>query len=535
MKPVHRVPGIRRALLVAAATLAVVLLPRAGIQAQRGGGQAVGRAVPRLPPVEAGLTIEKVQAFAEAAGRRLDYLPGEVLVKFRPGVQAAGQARALAALRSRPAAGALRWSGGLARLRDVTEPDAERLATQLRAQPEVEYAQPNYIRRLPRRVAEPRTAPIRAGASPRAVPNDPSYGDMQWNFDLIQAPAAWTINPGGSPEIIVAVLDTGFTTESTTEARPLWTGQVFEQVPLRFGVSSDFSQARVTAARDIAFEPGRPPFDYDGHGTHVISTVAEEANNAFGLAGLAYASRVMPVKVCVGYWELMLMRAAFGIRGFLPADAGGCADGDIVEGIRYAVDSGARVLNLSFGGSAMTPAVRDALVYAVSRGAVVTAAMGNGYEDGNEVEYPAAYAPEIDGLISVGAVGKSAARAFYSSTGAHIEVAAPGGNHRDSDGGEDQGYVWQVTLYPPDVSPVATSRPRFDRHVEVGYTGTSMATPHVSALAALLMSQGVSDPRAVEAVIRRSARDLGAAGRDDEYGDGLIQARTALFGRGIRR
>src|SRR5690606_10728505 len=216
---------------------------------------------PRLPPAEPGLTIQKVQAFAEAADRGLDYLPGEVLVKFRAGVQPAGQTRALAALRSRPSSDALRWSGGIARLRDASEPDAERLAAQLRSQPEVEYAQPNYIRRLPRRVAEPRTAPIRTGASPLAVPHDPSYGDMQWNFRLIQAPAAWTINPGGSPDVIVAVLDTGFSTEALTESRTLWTGQVFQQVPLRFATSSDFSQARVVGARDVAFEPGRPPFD----------------------------------------------------------------------------------------------------------------------------------------------------------------------------------------------------------------------------------------------------------------------------------
>ena len=535
MKPAHRVPGIRRALLVIATALAVVLvLPLRDIQAQRS-GPIIGRAAPRLPPAEPGLTIQKVQAFAEAADRGLDYLPGEVLVKFRAGVQPAGQTRALAALRSRPSSDALRWSGGIARLRDASEPDAERLAAQLRLQPEVEYAQPNYIRRLPRRVAEPRTAPIRTGASPLAVPNDPSYGDMQWNFRLIQAPAAWTINPGGSPDVIVAVLDTGFSTEALTESRTLWTGQVFQQVPLRFATSSDFSQARVVGARDVAFEPGRPPFDYEGHGTHVISTIAEEANNAVALAGLAYATRVMPVKVCVGYWELMLMRATFGIPGFLPTDAGGCADGDIADGIRYAVDGGARVLNLSFGGTTMAPAVREAIVYAISRGAVVVAAMGNGYEDGNGVEYPAGHAPELEGLISVGAVGKSTARAFYSSTGPHIEVVAPGGSYRDSDDGEDAGYVWQVTLYPPDTSPLITTVPRFDRYVEVGYIGTSMAAPHVSALAALLISQGVTNPRAVEAIIRRTTRDLGPAGRDDEYGDGLIQARTALFGRGITR
>jgi serine protease len=161
--------------------------------------------------------------------------------------------------------------------------------------------------------------------------------------------------------------------------------------------------------------------------------------------------------------------------------------------------------------------------------------MGNGYEQGNDVDYPAAYAPMIAGVMSVGAVGKSKTRAYYSSTGPHIEVTAPGGSDRDDDGGEDEGFVWQITLLPPDTDPLETPRPRFDRYVEVGYIGTSMATPHVSALAALLISQGVRHPAAIEATIKRSASDLGTTGRDDEHGFGLIQARTALYGLGVTK
>lgn len=524
----------RRVIVLAAVALAAAFVPAfQDIRAQRR-GEPVGQATPRLPVSGSALTVEDANAFVEAARLRLEYLPGEVLVKFRPGTQAAQQTRALAALRSRPAASALRWSGNVARLRDVTEPDAERIATILRAQPEVEFAQPNYIRRLPRSVATPRSAPIRIGAAPSRVPNDPSYAAVQWNMNLIDAPGAWTINPGGSAEVTVAVLDTGLTTQNTVLTRPLWTGQRIEQVPLRFAVSPDLSQSRVVFARDEAFEPGGPPLDFDGHGTHVASTVAEEANNAYALAGLAYNARIMPVKVCFGFWEVMLVRSAAGLGGYVPTDIGGCADEDVAAGLRYAADSGARVINLSFGGSSPAPAVRDAIVYAVSRGAFVAIAMGNGYESGNDVEYPAAYARELEGVMAVGAVGKSKARAYYSSTGNHNEIAAPGGSDEDDDGGEDGGYVWQVTLYPPDSAPLSSPRPRFDRYLEIGYIGTSMASPHVAGVAALLISQGVTSPRAIEAVIKRSALDLGPAGRDDEYGEGLIQARTALFGRGIR-
>jgi serine protease len=495
----------------------------------------MARAAPRQGPPIASRTVDDVIGFAEAANRGLDFVPGEVLVKFKREVTPAQQRRALRSLRSRPSDDALLWSGAVARLRDPSEPDARRLAGLLRAQPEVEYAQPNYIRRIPSRGVPVRTAPIRVSAvRPARVPTDPSFAALQWNMRLIRAPGAWSINPGGSSGVIVAVIDSGLTTVDTTITRPLWTGQGIEDVTLRFGVSPDLPQARVVAARDVAFEPGGLLFDFEGHGTHVASTIAEEANNGLGLAGLAYNARIMPVKVCVGFWDLMLLRASFGIGGYLPTDAGGCTDADISDGIRYAVDAGAQVINISLSGPGEAPVVREALEYAVSRNVFVAAAMGNAFEQGNEPEYPAAYAPGLPGVVSVGAVGKSNNRAYYSSTGPQIEVVAPGGSDRDDDGAEDQGFVWQVTLFPTDTDPLSTSRPRFDRYMEVGYIGTSMATPHVSGLAALLISQGITSPRALEATIRRSVQDLGATGRDDEYGDGLIDARAAVFGLGVR-
>jgi serine protease len=530
-------PGSAAAVVVLIGVLLCAVAVVSDVAAQRQAGPAPTRtAVGRFPPSASPRAVEQVNALVEAATRRLDHVPGEVLIKFRPGVTAAARNRALAGLRSRPSEANLAWSGSVARLRDPGEPDAERLAAQLRMQPEVDFAQPNYIRRFPARLAAPRVSPVRVGprASPARVPTDPSFGSLQWNMRLIDAPGAWTINAGGTSQVIVAVLDSGLTTTATVVTQPLWTGQGIEPVALRFGVTPDLSPSRVVSPRDIAFQPGSDPLDFDGHGTHVASTIAEEANNAIALVGLAYNVRLMPVKVCVGFWELMLMRASVGIGGYVPTDAGGCTDADISDGIRYAVDSGARVINISLGGSSEAPVVRDALQYAVSRGAFVAASMGNSYEAGNDVEYPAAYATSIAGMMSVGAVGKSSTRAYYSSTGSHIEIAAPGGSDLDDDGGEDQGFVWQVTLYPQDTDPLVTPQPRFDRFVEAGYIGTSMATPHVSALAALLISQGVFRPAAIEAAIIRSAEDLGPTGRDTQYGHGLIDARAALFGLGIR-
>jgi serine protease len=489
-------------------------------------------AVPQIA-ARAGLTIERVQALAEAERRGLDYLPGEVLIKFRNGVASSGQQRALSALRSRPRAGDLRWIGNVARHRDALETDAVLMAAQLARQPEVEFAQPNYIRRTPARVLD-RVRELRSGASTSGVPNDPDYRDLQWNFSLLDMPAAWDINPGGNSTIIVAVVDTGLTTTDTTRTQALWTGQQFETVTMPFAISSDLSPSRVAFPRDLVFEPGPVLLDFEGHGTHVASTIAQETNNQQSLAGLAYNVRVLPVKVCVGFWELMIVRAAFGVPGYLPLNAGACFTDEIAAGIRYAADNGANVINLSVGGDEASPIERDAILHAIGKGAFVAAAVGNEFERGNAQHFPAAYAPAIDGLMSVGAVGKSRNRAYYSSTGSHLEIVAPGGSDLDG-GGEDDGYVWQVTLAPADQNPLLTRRPRFDRYAEVGYIGTSMAAPHVSATAALLMSQGIRDPRAVEFVIKSTALDLGPAGKDNEYGHGLVQPRNALFGMGIAR
>ena len=202
----------------------------------------------------------------------------------------------------------------------------------------------------------------------------------------------------------------------------------------------------------------------------------------------------------------------------------------MAQGIRYAADNGARVINLSLGGPTVATAVQDALNYAVGKGAFVAIAMGNEFESGNPVDYPAGYASSIDGVMSVGAVGRSLTRAFYSNTGPQIEIVAPGGNDRD--GGAD-GMIWQSTIYGPDFDQSSVIFPRFDRYAETPYEGTSMATPHVSGIAALIISQGVTNPAVVEALIKKTARPLGAPGRNDEFGYGLIQPRAALFGFGI--
>ena len=470
------------------------------------------------PPHRMLLTPERALALMTASDRHLEYVPGEVLVRFRPGVGVAGQQRALSALRSRPSPGDLRWIGDRALVTDPIERDATILAAQLNAQPEVAEAEPNYLYRI------------------STTPNDPGFAERQWNLSVLDMPRAWDINPGANDTITVAVVDTGMTTVVRSYSFLTWNGRTTQTVSVPFAMNPDVAGARVVMPRDFVFWDG-PVLDMHGHGTHVASTIGEDTNNSLAEAGIAYRVKLMPVKACVGFWEVQFVMTATGYRGFVPSDSGGCATSEIAEGIRYASDNGAKVINLSLGGPEPSTALRDALNYAVGKGAFVAIAMGNGYEDGNATEYPAAYAADIDGAISVGAVGRSLKRAYYSSTGPHLEIAAPGGDDRD---GGSNGMIWQATIYRADSTPMTVLSPRFDRYAESAYEGTSMASPHVAGVAALIMSQGVTSPAVVEALIKKTALQLGASdvatpGRNREYGYGLVQPRAALRGFGLAK
>lgn len=471
-----------------------------------------GRAERLVLPFDLLLGPAGIERVALAWNTNLPFVPGEVLVKFRSGAFGRAESRALSSLRGPVDTAGTHWVGDAMLVATPGEPDAVRAAERLAEQPEVEWAQPNYLRSI------------------HATPNDPSYL-RQWNFAAIGMPAAWDINPGGSDEVTVAVVDTGVSTTTASYPMPLWTGSAIEMVSIPVAVNPDIASARILAGRDFVFWSG-PVIDMVGHGTHIAGTVLEDTNNDAGFAGIAYRARLMPLKACYGYWEIQFTLSALGVPGFVdPRETGTCPDSAVSDAIRYAADNGARVINLSLGGPTPSPITREALQYAVSRGAFVAISNGNQYLRGNPVEYPAAYAPEFAGVMSVGAVGPRLARAPYSSTGAHLEIAAPGG---DATLGV-AAAIFQVGLQSSDFSAATVIRPRFDRYTDVPMQGTSMATPHVAGLGALLYSQGIRSPGAIEGALRQSARDLGAAGRDDEFGDGLIDARAALRGLGLAR
>ncbi|MGE5836068.1 MAG: S8 family serine peptidase, partial [Acidobacteriota bacterium] len=242
--------------LLATVALALVALPdsRATVAAdgQRQVGPPRAVTVPRDPRAQSPMRrdLARVQAMIDARERGVDYAPGEVIVKFHDGMSPVAQQRALSTLASKPSVSSLEWHGPVALLRDGTQKDARVLAQQLGARPEVEYAEPNYILRL-----TPRDTPVPLDVGerqPAAAPNDPGY-PSQWNLSSLDFPGAWDINPGGSADIVVAVVDTGVTVVNQSFAFPIWNGSAIQTVNIPFTISPGMSAARLTRPRDFAF------------------------------------------------------------------------------------------------------------------------------------------------------------------------------------------------------------------------------------------------------------------------------------------
>jgi serine protease len=280
------------------------------------------------------------------------------------------------------------------------------------------------------------------------------------------------------------------------------------------------------APRDFIWNDNLP-FDLDGHGTHVAGTIGQLTNNGSGTAGMAYNVRLMPVKVIQGVWDEIFESPSEG------------TDDVVARGVRYAADNGAKVINLSIGREEGGPAtaVTDAIRYAIGKGCFVAVAAGNTRGEGNQPNRLAQSAPDIDGMIAVGAVGRTLDLAFYSTTASDVEIAAPGGDQRL--GGNTAGILQQTLdldlLETFQRAPSQFTPPRADAFAYLYFQGTSMATPHVSGFAALLMQQGITTPAAIEAAMKQYATDKGTPGRDNSFGYGLINPRATLRGLGLAR
>jgi serine protease len=448
----------------------------------------------------------------------LPYLRGSIVVKFKPGTAPAAQQLMLQHI----GASTTMDTPSYADFNIVSiDPDAdpEAAAAEIAKQPDVEYAQARYR------------------MHPMFVPNDPLY-PMQWNFPALDMEHAWDLNPGASSSVVVAVIDSGVAYRNALVRfnAPAFqaidgNGNTFNfpalgTVDVPFAAATDLGGPdRFVSPRDFIWNDN-DPLDLDGHGTHVSGTIGQLTNNSQGVAGMAFNVRIMPVKVIDSIWDDIFGSPFQG------------TDDVVARGVHYAVDNGAKVLNMSIGRSGPpSPLLQEALIYATSHGAFVAIAAGNDYEDGNPVEWPAFYANSIEGAVAVGAIGPDRQRAYYSSTGSDVELAAPGGNQRS---GGTQGGILQQTFDFNVVEtyangPALFSAPRFDVFAYQFFQGTSMATPHVSGFAALLYQQGITSPAAIEAAMEQYATDLGAKGRDDEYGYGLINPRASLRGLGLAK
>ncbi|GAB4131819.1 MAG: S8 family serine peptidase [Cyanobacteria bacterium J069] len=256
----------------------------------------------------------------------------------------------------------------------------------------------------------------------------------------------------------------------------------------------DTGIAPVPDLQDTQFVPGydfvndrEEAIDDNGHGTHVAGTIAQSTNNNLGVAGIAYEAKLMPLKV-------------------LSAEGGGTVT-DIAEAIRFAADHQADVINLSLGGGGDADVMRDAINYAHSKGVVIVAAAGNA--NTNAAGFPARYA----NVIAVSAVDATGAKAPYSNFGAGVDIAAPGGAF---EGDDDAGGILQQTIDPETGEPAFRS-----------FQGTSMAAPHVAAVAALVKSVGVTEPEAIAQILKSSARQV-TEDPLNHFGAGRLDANAAV-------
>jgi serine protease len=472
-----RSPGRRLKALVACTSLLAAL------------GLAVLASTPSPGPAAAAQIARPRSAGPEPAGLAAGaYEPQRIVVKYASTRAPTARASRLpVSVTSEPADD----SSTTRLLRLPTGVSVAATLAKLRSEKNVVWAVPDYVAHA---------------ATAVSIPNDPGtshtpggWQDLQWNFSGtfgINAPQAWANvaadgAPGGS-KVVVALLDTGVAYSNRGKYRR----------------SPDFNKYTFVQGYDFI---DRTPYanDHNGHGTFVAGTIAEATNNHYGLTGLAYAARIMPVRVL---------------------DSAGEGDASVIaEGVRFAVKHGARVINLSLEfssdvGATDIPELIEALRYANRHGVLVVAAAGN--EDSTAVPYPA----RTRHVIAVGATTEHGCLASYSNDGRNITLVAPGGGPDASLPGDPNCTpelptgrdIFQMTFTGP--SPRVFGFPP-------GYEGTSRATPHVTAAAALIIAAGIlgrkPTPAQITARLKATAHKLGGPQDQSLYGAGLLDAGAA--------
>jgi len=420
-------------------------------------------------------------------GRR--YAQDQILVKFKPSLSEEMREATVVAYQARKIRRIPRID--VYQLQTPENVSVEEMLYLLERNPDVEYAEPNYIRRLALTPNDPFFDYQYALYNPgQAVPPGSPQGI---EIPDIKAREAWE-ETTGNEEVIIAILDTG-----VDFSHP------------------DLDDKLLLNGYDFVYDDSDPTDD-DGHGTYVAGIAAAETNNGEGIAGVAWNCKIMPLKVV--------------FTQVTPPDEPYSEIGWIADAIRHAVDNGADVINMSFGSPDYSQAERDAIRYAYNNGVVVVAAAGN---DGIETYYPAAY----DECIAVAATNSNDERVTFVNTatdlppwesnyGPEIDVAAPG----------DEIISLVPTWYPALIWGDITVPP-------YGFaSGTSASAPHVAGLAALIISikgmeegdilldeNGILIVENVMNIIRYTADDVNFtnySGRDDFIGYGRINMERAL-------
>ena len=359
--------------------------------------------------------------------------------------------------------------------------DIEVICREYEKDPNVEYAEPNYI-----------------AYTSATIPNDPDF-PQQWALNNtgqtggtadadIDAPEAWD-RETGDPSVIIAVVDTGIDWNHPDLTLPIWTNEGEIQ-----GDSIDndgngyVDDVRgwdfVSVSPEYVYpgeDPGpsdNNPMDFHGHGTHCSGIIGATTNNSEGIAGICWHCRIMAVRA--GYKDT---------SGY-----GSLAYSDITSAIIYASDNGADIINMSFGGSSSST-LQNAIDYAHAAGVILIAAAGN--DSGTYLSYPAGY----DSVLAVSAFDHNDNKASFSTYGHWIDVAAPG-----------------VSIYSTYFDDTYAT-----------FSGTSMAAPHVCGVAGLILSHNPPfSNEEVRQILRVSADDVSTTGWDEESGYGRINAYNAL-------
>jgi serine protease len=288
---------------------------------------------------------------------------------------------------------------------------------------------------------------------------------------MIHAPEAWAMTQGAG--VTVAIIDTGVT----------HSGKVVEDIQgVEFVKPYNFVSDNTNANDD------------HGHGTHVACTVAEQTNNGIGAVGIAPKVKIMPLKVL----------SKFG--------SGSIAD--ISAAIMYAADNGAKVINMSLGGPFANSVLENAVNYAHKKGVIVVCAAGNSGPKENSVGYPAGY----KNSVSVSSVDSTGELAWYSSWGKKVDISAPGGDTRSDKNGDGKvDGILQNTIVTSDPNNMA----RYEL-----FQGTSMASPHVAGVAALIFS--VMDKASPDEVLRVLQMASQKKNNTKKFGSGIVDAYAAV-------